>query len=172
MSDARVNLLPDEVRKRGESNRVNGLIGVGFIVLLVLVAAGWWVLKSRVDDAKAELATEDQVVATLRADLADLNEFQQLQARVASTDGDMQVVLGGEVSLAGLLQDLAAVMPSDVELTDLSITVDLAADPTLGDQRPPIGLVAMGDGPSRATPRVSNASCSSSTSWESSTTSS
>ena len=85
-------------------------------MLLVLVAAGWWVLKSRVDDAKAELAAEDQVVTTLRADLADLNEFQQLQARVASTDSDLQAILGGEVSLAGLLQDVAAVMPTDVEL--------------------------------------------------------
>lgn len=143
MSNVRVNLLPDDVRKKGESNRANGIIAGSFVLLLVLIAGAWWVLQQRVDDARVELATEDETLTALRADLAELSEFQELQARAQSTDQDVATILGNEVSLAGLFQDVAAVMPTDVELQDLSVTVDVTTEPTLGDERPPIGLVAM-----------------------------
>ena len=38
MSNVRVNLLPDDVRKKCESNRANGIIAGSFVLLLVLIA--------------------------------------------------------------------------------------------------------------------------------------
>lgn len=144
MSNVRINLLPEDVRRRGESNRANAMLAAGFGVLVVLIAVAWFILQGRVDDARVELAAEDEELTALRADLAELNEFQQLETLANATDSDLATILGGEVSLAGLLQDVAAVMPTDVEINDLAATIDLGTEPTLGDARAPIGLVTMG----------------------------
>lgn len=143
MSNARVNLLPQEAADRDRRSRARAGIAAGLGVLVLGVGAVWWFVGTQVDDANVELAAEQDALRGLRADLAELAEFGDLSTRAREADENLSVALGNEVSLAGLLQDLAAVMPSDVELGSLNAAVDTAAAPTLGDTRPPIGLVSM-----------------------------
>lgn len=140
----RVNLLPQEAADRQRASRANALMAGGFLLLILLVAGTWFFMNARVDDVEAELATEEQALQQLQAELAELDEYATLQERVDTAEEDLAVLLGSEVSLAGLLQDVAAVMPTDIELQSLDVAVNLASAPTLGDQRPPIGLATLG----------------------------
>jgi Tfp pilus assembly protein PilN len=143
MSTVRVNLLPDTDRRRAQAGRQNVAIVAGFVVLLGAVGAGWWLANSQVTQAQAELAAEEGVLADLRAERARLGEFEELDTLIQRTDNDLAATLGSEVTMAGLLQDLAAVMPADVELTRLAITLSPAAEASLGDERDPIGLASL-----------------------------
>lgn len=139
----RVNLLPKESVDRERASRARLGVGALFGVLLLAIAGAWWYFGAQVDEVNAELATEQEALTTLQADLASLSEFQVLSERAEQAEANLAVVLGNEVSLAGLLQDVAAVMPTDVELDALNTAVDTTTAPTLGDVRPPVGLVSM-----------------------------
>ena len=143
MSDARVNLLPQESRDRERATRTRAVVAGGFGLLVLALGGGWYYLGTKVDDANTELAAEQETLNALRADLADLGEFGELANRAETSEAGLAVVLGNEVSFAGLMQDLAAVMPTDTELQSLNTTIDTDSAPTLGDQGPSIGLVSM-----------------------------
>jgi Tfp pilus assembly protein PilN len=123
MSTVRVNLLPDTVRRRESANRRNALIGVGFVGLLALIGAGYWMAVQDVNNAQAEVDDEQATLSALQADLAALQEFSQLQNLRQQGDRMLQSALGAEASVAGILQDLATVMPGTAQLNSLAITV-------------------------------------------------
>lgn len=143
MSTVRVNLLPDTDRRKAQAGRQNTMLAGGVVVLLGLIGAGWWVTNDQVNRAAAELAAEEATVADLTAERARLGEFQALDGLVQTTDSDLAAILGSEVSFAGLLQDLAAIMPPDVQLERIGIALSPAGEASLGDARPPIGLVTL-----------------------------
>lgn len=143
MSNVRVNLLPQESRDRERASRARAIAAGGFGVLLLAIGGAWYYTGTQVDDANAELAAEQETLNVLRADLAELSEFAELNSRAEAAEEGLAVVLGNEVSLAGLMQDLAAVMPTDTELQAMNTTIDTNRAPTLGDVRPSVGVVAM-----------------------------
>ena len=143
MSDVRVNLLPQETADKQRASRARAGAAAGLGVIVLGIAGAWWYMGTQVDEANDELAVEQETLTALRADLAELSEFDELSQRAQDADANLAVVLGNEVSLAGLMQDVAAVMPTDTELTALNVTVDTATAPTLGDVRPAIGAITM-----------------------------
>ena len=129
----RVNLLPRETRARQVATRQRqGAVG-GF-VLLVLLLAGVYVWQvSRVNDAQAQLAVEQDETAHLQRQVDDLVEFRDLAQQREEMDTTLQVALGGEASVAGILQDVAAVMPDDTQLDTLNVHLgEEATDDTTG----------------------------------------
>lgn len=122
MSDARVNLLPGDVRERQTAARARVLTGLAIGGVLVVLGGAWFWKNSQIDDARALLDEEQAAVQALQAEVAELNEYATIQAELADADENVATVMGGEIGVAGVLQDLAMVLPSGVELESLSLT--------------------------------------------------
>jgi Tfp pilus assembly protein PilN len=119
----RVNLLPREaVEKQSAARQRNGVAG-GALVLVALLGLLYWWQVSRVNDARDELAIEQARVDELQAEVNALSEFDELQRRRNEADESIETVLSDEVTVAGILQDLAAVMPNDAQLDTLAVTL-------------------------------------------------
>ena len=146
MSDqnVRVNLLPREVSQKAAAGRARALVALVLVGLLGVVGAAWFWFGQQLDDKRTELASEEEVLAALRADLADLDEYAALRAEVDASGDILRVALGNDASLAGVLQDFAAILPSDVEITSFNVTLD--PDGTvlsIGDERPAYGTISI-----------------------------
>jgi Tfp pilus assembly protein PilN len=134
----RVNLLPRETYARQAAARQRGVAGLAGLLLLLLLAGAYWWQTSRVADARDELAAEEQRVTELEAEVAALAEFDELRDRQESSDETIRTTLDGEATFAGILQDLAAVMPGDSQLDSLTVSVggqsvdDTTRQPTVG----------------------------------------
>lgn len=119
----RVNLLPGDVAERNRAARQRaGLAGAG-VALLVLFVLAFLFQVGRVNDARDELAVEEARVGELEAELGELREFEELQAREAAATTLLRTAFGDEASVAGILQDLAAVYPTDAQLETLTIAL-------------------------------------------------
>lgn len=129
---ARVNLLPQATRADAGKTRQRG-IAVG-LVLFVIVALGlaWFVQQGVLTTAEDELADAEAELAAAQAEVAALAEFRDLEARLTDTNAVLVGALGDETTLAGVLQDIALVVPSDGAITSLSVTFDPASPPFTG----------------------------------------
>jgi Tfp pilus assembly protein PilN len=137
----KVNLLPAEASARqAVARQRNGVIAGGVAVLAVLGAVTVW-QNGRVADAEERLAGEQQVLAALQTEVDQLGEFADLEQRVAQSDTLIVQALGAESSFAGMLQDIAAVMPSDAQLETLNITLDPAGATADGTESASLGTM-------------------------------
>lgn len=141
MSQARVNLIPREIEERNRARRQWILAGIGGLVLVGLLVIAYLFQLGRVSDAQDRLEAEQQIIADLQAELDTLEEFRELETRLETACGLLEVALGDEITMAGAMQDLAAVVPSDTEIDTLTITVEPDAEAPLGATRIPIGSV-------------------------------
>ena len=121
----RVNLLPDDLQRKERANQRNLWIVGGFALLFVLLAFGSVWQLGRVGDARAVLDEEEEVAQQLQGEIAELDEYAAIQAAMADADSTVSLVFAGEIGVAGILQDLATVMPEGTELSEL----DFAATP-------------------------------------------
>lgn len=159
MSDVRVNLLPPEVGERERARRERG-IGLAAVVGVLLILVVLYVVQvAQVGQARDQLAIEQQRVSELQAELAELAEYRDLAAQREEAFALLSAVLITETSYAGVLQNLAAVFPTDAELTNLTLaTLDVeggVVTPELGDVRIPYGtLTATGRTLARFAPGI------------------
>lgn len=119
----RVNLLPPEVGEKNAARRTQGLIGVAGLGVVAILGAFYMFQVGKVNDANAVLAGEEAKVQVLRGEVQELAEFRRLADQGESVNAMITALLGGEASVAGVLQDLAAVMPSDTSIGSLSIAL-------------------------------------------------
>lgn len=142
MSDVRVNLLPREVEEEDVARRQRLLVVV-LALLLVAVMAVLYVLQlNRVSDAEEELAAEQATRRQLQQEVEALQEFARLEERVGQAAGTLTTALGGEVTVAGILQDIAAVMPTDAALATLNISLGETDQGTFALGGPAVGRVS------------------------------
>jgi Tfp pilus assembly protein PilN len=119
----RVNLLPEATKQRGRANQQR-LMALGAAGLLLLVLGGtWWWAANQVSQAEDRLAAEQSVTAGLRAEEAELIAFRDLADRREQAVETLIVSMADEVSIAGVLQDLAAVMPADAQMDTLTVNL-------------------------------------------------
>lgn len=145
MNGPRVNLIPREVEERNRARQQWTLAGIAGLVLVVLLVGAYLFQLGRVSDAEDRLAEERAVVNELEAELTTLEEFRALEDRLQVSCEFLQVALADEVTMAGALQDLAAVTPTNTEIDTLQLTLEPEATPPLGAVRVPIGsLLATG----------------------------
>jgi Tfp pilus assembly protein PilN len=120
----RVNLLPQEQTARQAAARQrNGVVAGGVAVLAILGAVTVW-QNGNVADAEDRLAAEETVLAGLRTEEGQLDEFADLERRSEESTELIVQAMGDEVSVAGILQDVAAVMPSDAQLQSFSLSLE------------------------------------------------
>lgn len=130
----RVNLLPKESADRQTATRQRAMAGAGVAVVVLALGAAWFWKDGQVDDARTTLAEEQAATQALQAEIAELNEYAEIQLALADADETVARVFGGEVGVAGLLQDLATVMPPGTELNEMTFGVT-----------PESGLVTLGE---------------------------
>jgi Tfp pilus assembly protein PilN len=131
----RVNLLPEATRSRDQAAQQRLIAAASMLVLLAVLGGVWWWANGQVKDAEERLAEAEQVTAQLRAEETELIAYRDLADRRDRAGQVLQASLGDEVSLAGVLQDLAAVLPADAQLDTLTLTLtppSVEAGPAVG----------------------------------------
>jgi hypothetical protein len=125
----RVNLLPRETYAQQAAVRQRNMILLGALALLLLLGLAHLFQVSRVNDARAERDAAQEELQALQAREAELAEFQDLEQRVREAQDNISTAFSHEISFAGLLQDVAAVMPGDAALTEFDVVAVEDAGP-------------------------------------------
>jgi Fimbrial assembly protein (PilN) len=119
----RVNLLSKEIRERRLVRRQRGGMAVAFLLLLALLGL-WYVRESqKLTEARQEADRERAVAADLRAQKAALQPYAALESRVAAAEQLRAKVYAREIRFSGILQDISAIIPADVWLTQMSVAI-------------------------------------------------
>ena len=121
---ARVNLLPGTVRESDAAARQR--VGAGLVVLVVIVAlaAATFIQRGTLSDAEDELVDAESELAAAQAEVAELAEFDDLEGRLADADALLESAMGDDVTLAGILQDIALVVPNEGAFISLAVNIE------------------------------------------------
>lgn len=119
----RVNLLPEATKQRDRASQQRAIASLAGVVLLAALGATYFWAASQVSQAEDVLAVEQGVSAELRGEEAELSSFRELADRQDAASATITAALSGEVSVAAVLQDLAAVMPADAQLENVAVTL-------------------------------------------------
>lgn len=125
----RMNLLPQE--ERVKASRERGLIWAILILVAVVVVLGLVYVKYRSDvGAKQdELTSIQQEIQVVQAQIAELSPYAVIQnQRTAMTD-TAKGIYASSVPFSILLQELSLVIPENVRLQNLTVTVPPAMLP-------------------------------------------
>lgn len=125
----RVNLLPREAAEKQEAARQRQGVVVGAVVLLAVLGLVFFWQMTQVTVAEEERDAAREELQALQAREAQLGDFAELERRVERSNDILSTALAGEISFAGVLQDVAAVTPRDVAYTDFDITRAETAGP-------------------------------------------
>jgi Tfp pilus assembly protein PilN len=135
----RVNLLPEATRHRARASRQQSLLAGSGLVLLAILGAVYWWASSQVSEAETLLAAESAATTELRGEVNDLSGFRDLAQRRDAAGTVLAETMAGEISFAGVLQDLASVMPGDAQLETLALTSERAGA-NGSDPAPTVGI--------------------------------
>lgn len=139
----RVNLLPRETFAEQEAARQRLLAGVAGLVLLAGLGVVFLLQTNALSDARDERDLAQAELRDLEAREAQLAEFGDLEQRVEEADETISIALASELSFAGILQDIAAVTPTDTAFTSLEATVIEADGPDGGVVRPVVARITL-----------------------------
>ena len=134
---SQVNLLPPELRQRQAVRRTTSLVILAGVGLLVLIGAFYLFQNQRLAGVEDDLAAQNDVNAELQGQIADLQQFADLQAELAGKQALVQTLYVNEVSWSSALLDVSRVIPDASYLTNLTgqVTATVAgetAEPTGG----------------------------------------
>lgn len=130
---ARVNLLPEATRADAGKARQRGLAMA--IVLLVIIGLGvaTYVQQGTLNQAEDDLAAAEADLAAAQAEVAALAEFTQLEELLTQNDNLLIGAMADEATLAGVLQDIALVTPTEGAFTSIGVA--------LTDEGPNVGTL-------------------------------
>lgn len=137
----RVNLLPEATKAKGRANQQRNIAVVAAVVLLAGLAAAYWWAISEVNAAEEDLLAEQALTAELQSEQAELEAFSDLADRRDTVAAALEVALVPEVSLAGVLQDVASVVPDDTQFETLVVDFAAPADPETEEATTPQPVV-------------------------------
>jgi len=146
----RVDLLPAIYEQRRRERRNFFLVIIGGLVVLVLLIGWWLVLGFQVGAANEDLADRQARNSELTAEIAELQEFADLETEVQTKTTSLQTVMAGDLDWPALMTEIAMVIPDDVWLTSLSTSagqtegaavVPTETNPIDIDAREPFGRI-------------------------------
>ncbi|MBW3578290.1 MAG: hypothetical protein KY462_11245 [Actinobacteria bacterium] len=120
---SRVNLLPREAEDRERARRARFLLVLAGIAFLVVLGLLYALQVARLNAARGELEAAEAERDELQAEVTELSAYAELDQRRTQTIELLTAVMAPETSLGGILQDVAAVMPTDSALTSLTVTI-------------------------------------------------
>jgi hypothetical protein len=119
----RVNLLPKEIKEQRLVRRQRGGIVIAFVLLLTLLGL-WYVRESqKLTEARQGADRERAVAAGLRTRKAELQPYAALGSQIAASEQLRAKVYAREIRFSGILQDISAIIPGDVWLTQMSVAL-------------------------------------------------
>ena len=117
---SQVNLLPPDILEAQRQRRLAGVValaGVGIIGLILVFYVLQW---GKVGSIRDDIDDQERTNAGLRAQIAQLEQFDELRARAQAEQELLNQVFANEVSFSGLLMDVSRVIPSTAALQSLS----------------------------------------------------
>jgi Tfp pilus assembly protein PilN len=126
----RVNLLPEATKQRDRAAQQRSIAALAGVALLAGLGGVYLWQSSQVSQAEDTLFAEQARTSELRGDQAELIAFQELADRRDRSDEILSTALSDEVSFAGVLQDVAAVLPPDTQLETFAFDIPPLPDPT------------------------------------------
>jgi Tfp pilus assembly protein PilN len=130
----RINLLPPEERAKATRERsllYAILILVGVVVVLGLVYVK---MSSDVGAKQDELDRLNGEIAAVQRQAAELRPYAQLQTQRTEMAQTAKAIYDATVPFSTILQELSLVIPENVRLTSLSVTVPQAMLPGAGGE--------------------------------------
>lgn len=116
----RMDLLPAAyVARRRERRNISIVLLIAALVVLLLVV-WYFVLRGQIGAARDDLEVVQARNAQLEADIAELQEFAELDAEVRSKRTALQTVFAGDINWPALMTDIAMVVPGEVWLDSLT----------------------------------------------------
>jgi hypothetical protein len=140
----RVNLLPRETYARQAAARQRMFVGLGGLVLVALLAGAYFFQMNTLSNARDDRDAAQAELDQLAAREAQLAEFRDLEQRLEERQEVIATALVGELSFAGILQDVAAVMPTDAALTEFNVTAVADTGPDGGAVREIVARISAG----------------------------
>lgn len=116
---SQVNLLPPEILQRQRMRRVTGLVALAGAVILGLVLLFYLFQVGTLGGVEDEIAAQRRTNDGFRADIAELEQFAELQGEAQDKLGLLASAFSGEASFSGFLMDISRVIPADAYLTQL-----------------------------------------------------
>jgi hypothetical protein len=124
-----VNLLPHAITKQARAVRRRNASIAAAAALVGVMGALTVVQGAAVTTSEQNLAAGQDANRVLQARVGELAPFADLEKRRVDAAAEVSAAMGPEASVAGILQDLAAVLPPTAELQTLSLTI--SPEPTL-----------------------------------------
>jgi Tfp pilus assembly protein PilN len=137
----RVNLLPPEIRERQRLRRRVGAVTALGVILLAGMGALYFLQQLRVNDLRRDLQAQEAENNRLRAEIAQLQEFVQLQQELQATQQLLDTLLANEVRWSGVLRDISLVIPGETWLTTLNGQLTQAVEGQPAAPQGPSGLI-------------------------------
>lgn len=124
----RINLLPPEIAERRRVQRRGAALFLIGALVVGLLAVVWVLRQAQLNGERDRLDRAEAQVRTLEARRRDLQEFADLEARVAQKELSLAVVMTDDVHWSRLLTELSMVIPEEAWLTNLSGDVAVAGE--------------------------------------------
>lgn len=128
----RVNLLPEATKERSRAAQHRAIAMLVGVVLLAGLGGAYWWATSQVAEAEDRLLAAETRTAELQSESDELQAFGELATRRELSDEVLLSAMASEVSLAGVLQDVAAVTPSDTQFETLTVALAPTETGTVG----------------------------------------
>jgi Tfp pilus assembly protein PilN len=143
---SQVNLLPPQLRQRQAVRRNTTLVALVGVGVLAVIAAFYFLQVMDLNRVKDDLAAQKTINDGLSSDIADLQQYADLQAELATKQALVNTVLANEVSWSGVLLDVSQSIPSNSYLSSLtgqiSATTGAAATTPTGEASNLVGSIS------------------------------
>lgn len=141
MTARRINLLPPELAERRKGRQTTASLAVAGIALVALLGLIFGIQQIRLNGERSTLQEQEDRNADLRAQIAELQEFEALEQELEEKERLVADVTANEVRWSVLLADVSLVIPSDVWLTSFTGNVtQVGAD---ADETASLGSIQM-----------------------------
>lgn len=125
---ARVNLLPREIEERARARRTTSWVIGGVLAYTALLVLLYIAQLGDIADAEAERDDAQTEVARLEAELADLQQYAELDRQVQARENLLTATMATEISWARVLNDLALTFPPSSSMVTFVGTTEGAAE--------------------------------------------
>lgn len=136
---SQVNLLPPEILQRQGTRKLTTAIIVAGVVVLGLIIAFYLLQVNRLGGVEEDIRLQEQTNAAIERDIADLQQYEDLQVEADRSVELLRNAYAGEMSFSQALMDLSRITPSDSYLQNLALGLE---DPTVDGDVTFIGTIA------------------------------
>jgi Tfp pilus assembly protein PilN len=129
---SQVNLLPPDILAAQRQRRLAGVVALAGVGVIALILVFWVLQVGNLSGVRDEIERQEETNRALQERIAQLQRFEELQARAQAKQGLVNQVFVNEISFSGLLMDVSRVIPSTAALTSLNASREPVPAPATG----------------------------------------